>query len=134
SPGEKPAGAFDGRGFVVTQAMTSLTGSAGEDFASVLRALGYRMDRRPPLPPKPVVVETPAAEAVAAEGIAETVSGETVLADAAPTEAAAETLTQDNTPPEAAAAEPTPTVEPAAVVEATGTPPASEAADAPSIS
>ncbi|MFN5281873.1 helicase-related protein [Bradyrhizobium sp.] len=54
SPGEKPAGAFDGRGFVVTQAMTSLTGSAGEDFASILRALGYRMDRRPPLPPKPV--------------------------------------------------------------------------------
>jgi len=29
SPGEKPTGAFDGRGFVVTQAMTSLTGSAG---------------------------------------------------------------------------------------------------------
>src|SRR6184192_735586 len=60
SPGEKPAGAFDGRGFVVTQAMTSLTGSAGEDFASILRALGYRMDKRPPLPPKPapeVVVE-----------------------------------------------------------------------------
>ena len=52
SPGEKPAGAFDGRGFVVTQAMTSLTGSAGEDFASILRALGYRMEKRPPLPPK----------------------------------------------------------------------------------
>ncbi len=57
SPGAKPAGAFDGRGFVVTQAMTSLTGSAGEDFASILRALGYRMERRPPLPPKPAVVE-----------------------------------------------------------------------------
>lgn len=67
SPGEKPAGAFDGRSFVVTQAMTSLTGSAGEDFASVLRALGYRMEKRPPLPPKPVVAETVAAETVAAE-------------------------------------------------------------------
>jgi ATP-dependent RNA helicase SUPV3L1/SUV3 len=65
SPGEKPAGAFDGRGFVVTQAMTSLTGSAGEDFASILRALGYRMERRAPPPPKPVVVEAPAAEAAA---------------------------------------------------------------------
>ncbi|GLH81306.1 helicase [Bradyrhizobium sp. SSBR45G] len=52
--GDKPAGAFDGRGFVVTQAMTSLTGSAGEDFASILRALGYRMEKRPPLAPKPV--------------------------------------------------------------------------------
>ena len=39
--------------------MTSLTGSAGEDFASILRALGYRMERRPPPPPKPVVVEAP---------------------------------------------------------------------------
>src|SRR3984885_299406 len=51
SLGAKPAGAFDGRGFVVTQAMTSLTGSAGEDFASILRALGYRMEKRP-APPK----------------------------------------------------------------------------------
>jgi ATP-dependent RNA helicase SUPV3L1/SUV3 len=67
SPGEKPAGAFDGRGFVVTQAMTSLTGSAGEDFASILRALGYRMERRAPLPPKPAAVETPAAEAAPTE-------------------------------------------------------------------
>ena len=75
SPGEKPTGAFDGRGFVVTQAMTSLTGSAGEDFASILRALGYRMDKRPPLPPKPapeVVVETVAAETPPVEASAET--------------------------------------------------------------
>jgi ATP-dependent RNA helicase SUPV3L1/SUV3 len=57
SPSQKPAGAFDGRGFVVTQAMTSLTGSAGEDFASILRALGYRMERRPAPPPKPVAIE-----------------------------------------------------------------------------
>jgi ATP-dependent RNA helicase SUPV3L1/SUV3 len=86
SPGEKPAGAFDGRGFVVTQAMTSLTGSAGEDFASILRALGYRMDRRPPLPPKPVVVETPAAEAPPLEAVAET-----------PVDAAAETPSEGAT-------------------------------------
>ncbi|MCP3417604.1 helicase [Bradyrhizobium brasilense] len=77
SPGEKPAGAFDGRGFVVTQAMTSLTGSAGEDFASILRALGYRMDRRPPLPPKPV-------EAAPAE------TTETVAAETPPVEATSE--------------------------------------------
>jgi ATP-dependent RNA helicase SUPV3L1/SUV3 len=61
--GEKPAGAFDGRCFVVTQAMTSLTGSAGEDFASVLRALGYRMEKKPALPPEPpkTIAETSAA-------------------------------------------------------------------------
>jgi ATP-dependent RNA helicase SUPV3L1/SUV3 len=95
SLGAKPAGAFDGRSFVVTQAMTSLTGSAGEDFASILRALGYRMEKRAPLPPKPVVVEAApetvsidAAEAaVSAEAIAETVF-ETPAEVSAPAEAA----------------------------------------------
>ena len=77
SPGEKPTGAFDGRGFVVTQAMTSLTGSAGEDFASILRALGYRMDRRPPLAEKPVEkVETVSADAAPVEATAQEVSGD----------------------------------------------------------
>ena len=52
----QPAGAFEGIGFTVTQAMTSLTGSSGEDFASILRALGYRMEKRP----KPVKVEAEA--------------------------------------------------------------------------
>ncbi len=47
SPGPKPDSAFDGRGFLVTGAMTSLTGASGEDFASILRSLGYRLDRRP---------------------------------------------------------------------------------------
>jgi ATP-dependent RNA helicase SUPV3L1/SUV3 len=46
SSAPRPAGAFDGTGFVVTQAMTSLTGSSGDDFASILRALGYRMEMR----------------------------------------------------------------------------------------
>jgi ATP-dependent RNA helicase SUPV3L1/SUV3 len=81
SPGEKPAGAFDGRSFVVTQAMTSLTGSAGEDFASVLRALGYRMEKRPPLPPAPVAVEAAAAEAAAVEAVAAEAGAETALAE-----------------------------------------------------
>jgi ATP-dependent RNA helicase SUPV3L1/SUV3 len=61
--GQKPAGAFDGRGFVVTQAMTSLTGSSGEDFASVLRALGYRVDRRPKPVEAPSEATAPAADA-----------------------------------------------------------------------
>ncbi len=85
SPLEKPAGAFDGRGFVVTQAMTSLTGSAGEDFASILRALGYRMEKRLPLPPAPapVAVEAAAAEAAAVEAVAAEAGAETPLAETA---------------------------------------------------
>jgi ATP-dependent RNA helicase SUPV3L1/SUV3 len=86
SPGEKPAGAFDGRGFVVTQAMTSLTGSAGEDFASILRALGYRMERRAPLPPKPA----PAVAATTVETTLPEAASET-LSEAAAVEAAAAT-------------------------------------------
>src|SRR6187549_3660785 len=81
SPGTKPAGAFDGRGFVVTQAMTSLTGSAGEDFASILRALGYRMEKKAPLPPKPAAVEAAVAEPVA-EAVSEAaVDGTAAAAD-----------------------------------------------------
>jgi ATP-dependent RNA helicase SUPV3L1/SUV3 len=92
SPGARPAGAFDGRGFVVTQAMTSLTGSAGEDFASILRALGYRMERRPAPPPKPVVVET---VAVAESGLAESSPAEPApqTASEAVVEAASEPVT-----------------------------------------
>src|SRR5258705_9052466 len=96
APGGKPLGAFDGRGFVVTQAMTSVTGSAGEDFASILRALGYRMERRPAPPPKPApaVVETAVAEAAAdaapeapSEGKSEAMAGGAHgIADAVPPE------------------------------------------------
>src|SRR5258708_10253118 len=109
SPGQKPAGAFDGRGFVVTQAMTSLTGSAGEDFASILRALGYRRERRRGPPPKPVVVEAAAAEPVPAEAAVE--SRAEAVVEAVPetgTEAAAEIVpavadaVDTETPPSAA--------------------------------
>lgn len=81
SPGPKPPGTFDGRSFTVTQAMTSLTGSAGEDFASILRALGYRMEKRPPVP---VIVETPPVE-VADEGTTSKATLEGVEPEAAVT-------------------------------------------------
>ena len=51
--GDKPVGAVDGASFTVTMAMTSLTGASPEDFASVLRSLGYRMERRPKPPAPP---------------------------------------------------------------------------------
>ncbi len=138
SPGEKPAGAFDGRGFVVTQAMTSLTGSAGEDFASILRALGYRMEKRPPLPPKPAVVEAPTEAAsetpveasteapvdAAPEGVAEIVE-QPVSGDPAPSAA----LLPEVTP--FTASEETPAVvepQPEPVVEAAPEPVPAEAA------
>ncbi len=43
----RPPGAVDGRVFTVTEQMTSLAGCAGEDFAEILKALGYRSETRP---------------------------------------------------------------------------------------
>jgi ATP-dependent RNA helicase SUPV3L1/SUV3 len=93
---------------VVTQSMTSLTGSAGEDFASILRALGYRMEKRLPLPPAPApvaveasVAETTPAEAASAEIASEetpsetTVEASAAIADADVTEPTAAVETGD---------------------------------------
>ena len=93
-PAPKPDGAIDGRGFTVTGAMTSLTGASGEDFASILRALSYRMDRRPK-PAEPAAVSKPAeaasgAEAAPALGVP---AAEAVLdTEASPTVADAEVM------------------------------------------
>ncbi len=87
----KPDGAFDGRGFVVTGAMTSLTGASGEDFASILRSLGYRLDRKPK-PPEAKPAEAATVEAVTGEvaPAAETPAPEAPAAEL-PVEAAPET-------------------------------------------
>ena len=84
SPGPKPDGTFDGRGFVVTGAMTSLTGASGEDFASILRSLGYRMERRPkPAEPAEPVAASEAAPAKA-QGDEATAAEASAAAPAAP--------------------------------------------------
>jgi len=66
----KPPGATEGFGFTVTGGMTSLTGCSGENFASVLRSLGYRMEKRPkPAAPPVAPVETGAQSAPSVEAI-----------------------------------------------------------------
>jgi ATP-dependent RNA helicase SUPV3L1/SUV3 len=72
SPGLRPPGAYNGFGFIVTGAMTSLTGASGEDFASILRSLGYRMEKRPKPaePPAPPAPEPSAAPASAGTAVA----------------------------------------------------------------
>jgi ATP-dependent RNA helicase SUPV3L1/SUV3 len=133
SPGTRPAGAFDGRGFVVTQAMTSLTGSAGEDFASILRALGYRMERRPAPPPKPAVVEPAAAEAISGEAIpaevtsAEVTSAEITSAEVTSAESLPETPLDGAAEGAPAMAEALP-AEPSVALDSSDAPPLAEAA------
>ncbi|RIK98450.1 MAG: helicase [Proteobacteria bacterium] len=121
--GEKPPGAFDGRGFVVTQAMTSLAGSAGESFASILKSLGYRMELRAPLPePPPVQAAAPAPEeAPPPEALPASDAASAALPDAADqpaaVEAAADAPQLENSAEHvtsvAASAEPPQAVEPA---------------------
>jgi ATP-dependent RNA helicase SUPV3L1/SUV3 len=120
-PQAKPDGAVDGRGFTVTGAMTSLTGASGEDFASILRALGYRMDRRPKPPDTPnaevpaeaaaVMEAAPAAGSTPAEqgpieAQSETASAPTGAAEAPVTDA--EVMPQVEVTAEPAPAETTP--------------------------
>src|SRR5262249_31076223 len=89
SPGAKPAAAIAGGGFIVSNPMTSLTGASGEEFASILRALGYRMERRPKPPEElsenPAAISLPAASAAIENAGAGTTSepGEASAADEA---------------------------------------------------
>lgn len=73
TPGAPPDGTADGDAFVATVGMTSLVGCSGEDFASILKSLGYTLEARPgpaitvPLVPAaataPAVVTPPSGEA-----------------------------------------------------------------------
>ncbi len=47
TPGAPPDGTADGDAFVATVGMTSLVGCSGEDFASILKSLGYTLEARP---------------------------------------------------------------------------------------
>ncbi len=136
--GPRPDGAVDGRSFTVTGAMTSLTGASGEDFASILRALGYRMERRPKPPEadKPPEGEAPAETAPAAASTSE------AAPEPAAAEAPAETASIDEIVgvlPEAElmplsvdVAESEAPAEPAAEAAPAEAPPAEEAASAES--
>ena len=90
----KPPGAVVGGGFTVVNSMTSLTGASGEGFASILRSLGYRMERRPKPP-------DPAAEVPAEPPAEAPVTTQTVVNDGA---SATDALTSAAPRPSATAA------------------------------
>jgi len=108
APGQKPAAAFPGGGFTVVNGMTSLIGASGEDFASVLRSLGYRMEKRPK-PPEPAA-EPPALAEVASPAPEQ--APEPTLAEDAPASGAdleavpSEPVAQSEKPPAEQMAEP----------------------------
>ena len=102
--GDPPAGAADGDGFVVTVAMTSLTGCAGEAFASILRSLGYQSTERPgPAITVPLLAKA-ATEPLAPTPAAPVVEDGEAGAEQteAPAEPAAESLVEVELPPQEA--------------------------------
>ncbi|MCC3245819.1 helicase [Methylocystis sp. WRRC1] len=129
SAGEPPAGAADGDGFVVTVAMTSLTGCSGDAFSSILKSLGYAASQRPG--PAITVPLVPAAstEPLAAKPAEESAAGEEAAAETPPETPEAETA------PAAEAPAPEPAVEEASAAEAAGEPVAAEetAAESPAM-
>ena len=98
APGPKPPGAFAGGGFTVLNGMTSLTGASGEDFASILRSLGYRMERRPkpaePAPP-PAAAPTPDANTEAPVTVTANLNAEAPAVSGAKAEAVTSEPTPD---------------------------------------
>ncbi|HEX4297381.1 MAG TPA: helicase-related protein [Devosia sp.] len=128
--GEPPAGAAEGNGFRITVEMTSLLGTAGEDFASILTSLGYRVRRTPKIAAVTAPVETEAQIDAAVAGAADPVAPSEVASDAADaaTNVAAAEAVEGST-----AAPATPVAEAAAVETATsdlGAPPPESAAAA----
>ncbi|CAO4153500.1 Helicase C-terminal domain-containing protein [Methylorubrum thiocyanatum] len=98
TPGEPPAGTADGDGFVATVNMTSLVGCSGEDFASILKSLGYVAQSRPgPAITVPLVAAAPTVPAARAAEAApqEAAPGETAQDGTAQGETAQEGATQD---------------------------------------
>lgn len=142
--GEPPPGAADADGFVVTVAMTSLTGCSGEAFSSILKSLGYASTQRPGpaitvaiVPAAPMEPVTPkiASEASSDESQEPSAAAETETAAEAQT--SAETETAVETPPETAvedappetAAQDAPVVTAAAEAAASETAPASDSVE-----
>jgi ATP-dependent RNA helicase SUPV3L1/SUV3 len=136
APGPRPQGAVDGRVFMVTGAMTSLTGASGEDFASILRALGYRMEKRPKsvvraalsqpgepattsaaaAPPGTAGAEPPDVAAPAVPAVTQAVEGTEVSGDSVtdgPLSAEQDVTTRHSNPATADAVTPTAAAEPA---------------------
>ena len=87
--GEVPVGAAEGNGFRVTVEMTSLLGCSGEDFASILTSLGYRVKRTPKVV-APVAAEASAEAPALEEVLAENPAVPEVVAEAALEAVAAE--------------------------------------------
>jgi ATP-dependent RNA helicase SUPV3L1/SUV3 len=135
-----PKGAAEGDGFTVTVEMTSLAGCSGEDFASILRGLGYRAETRPRAEHEAKLAAAnaaaddaearAAAERAAAEARKQAESAASMVADPpAASESSTDSAARDTDAPGSAAAESAST--PADEVAAPEEPVSAEPAEVP---
>ncbi|KQO66609.1 helicase-related protein [Methylobacterium sp. Leaf89] len=100
TPGDAPMGAADGDAFVATVGMTSLVGCSGEDFASILKSLGYAPETRPgpaiTVPLLPAAATQPIVPS-AATASTDPIGPETAADENAPAEAAGEMAPESGT-------------------------------------
>jgi ATP-dependent RNA helicase SUPV3L1/SUV3 len=124
TPGLPPKGAGEGDGFTVTVEMTSLAGCSGEDFASILKGLGYRCDTKSLSDLEAVLAVATAkaqAEAAASVVVEAAADGEEAVVETAgeaPAEVVTEATVASETPVAEIAAEETAAVEAEAVAPA----------------
>jgi ATP-dependent RNA helicase SUPV3L1/SUV3 len=116
--GELPAGAAEANGFRVTVEMTSLLGTAGEDFASILTSLGYRVRRTPKVVAPVDVAAADAADAATNEAAMDAVEGVVPQPSAAETANAATNEAAKDAVESEAPTDPVVVAEEAAVAEA----------------
>ncbi|QCK85256.1 helicase [Phreatobacter aquaticus] len=110
----EPAGHFPGGGFTTTVSMTSLVGCSGEDFASILKGLGYRMEKRPAPVPKPVAIVAPATDEVGPTPDAAAQPVDPVLAESVDGDAEAQASVEATEAPVEVSLDPVVTDEPVA--------------------
>lgn len=101
-----PKGATGDGGFTVIPEMMSLLGCSPDELGGVLKALGFRLDRRPIKPAAPVIsaeidAASPGAVTDAAVDASETAAPETAAAEVAVAEATEAATAEPATPPEA---------------------------------
>jgi ATP-dependent RNA helicase SUPV3L1/SUV3 len=93
----RPQGSVEGGGFAIVPDMMSLVGCSGEEFAAILRALGFRMLRRPA--PKREVEAAPLAETAPSPEAASAVAPQETSAESPPAEAIAQAQPAEASPP-----------------------------------
>ncbi len=93
----RPGGSVEGGGFTVTPDMMSLVGCSGDEFAAILRALGFRAERRKARAPESAAPATPSADP-AADAATDLVADAT--AEATSQDAAAEPQPEQEATPE----------------------------------